>query len=66
LPQEKNFNPDHGGKKGFGAIEKQCELVYEVAQRGFTARSAFIGFGGKDLPGKTHSVNEVGVVEPAR
>jgi len=52
--------------KGFGAIEKQWELVHEVAQRGFTARSAFIGFGGKELPGNTHSVNEVGVVEPAR
>jgi hypothetical protein len=49
---------DHKGRRGFGAIEKQWELIDEVAQGGFTARTALIGFGGKDLPWNTESVTE--------
>src|SRR5260370_41846542 len=49
---------DHRGRRGFGVIEKQRELGDEVAQRGFTARTALIGFGGKELPENTENVTE--------
>jgi len=48
------------GRRGFGGIEKQRELVDEVAQRGFTARTALIGFAGKELPRNTEDVTEEG------
>src|SRR6266851_56284 len=51
---------DHRGRRGFGVIEKQRELVDEVAQRGFTTRTALIGFGRKDLPGNIENVTEEG------
>src|SRR6266851_9701584 len=51
---------DHRGRRGFGVIEKQRELVDEVAQGGFTARTALIGFCVKNLPGNTENVTEEG------
>src|SRR6266853_3388324 len=51
---------DQRRRRGFGVIEKQRELVDEVAQRGFTARTALIGFGGKNFPRDTKRVTEEG------
>src|SRR5215470_20428395 len=42
------------------AIKEQGELIHEVTQRGFAVRTAFIGFGGKNVLRKSHCVAEVG------